>query len=106
MTLPVGTMSLFRKRTFILGSLAGMAVALVLAGTVIVKVQASGRMRRDAPLAEEGHRAAERFMKTHADEVLRSLGTTSDLGGFLRMEGAGFGHPVWNIQGHDFLNLV
>lgn len=62
-------------------------------------------MRRDAPLAEEGHRAAERFTETHAEDLQRSLGTTSDLGGFVRIEGAGFGHPVWNIQGHDFLNL-
>lgn len=45
-------------------------------------------------------------MDAHAEDLQRSLGTTSDLGGFVRIEGAGFGHPVWNIQGHDFLDLA
>lgn len=98
-------MKILRKLLLILGALATLGVTLILVGALVVRIQASRRVARDTPFAEEGHRSAEAFLRASSVEVLRSLGVTNDPGSFLRLEGSGFGYPVWNIQGYDFLSL-
>jgi hypothetical protein len=63
------------------------------------------RTRNDSRYAAEGQAAVEEYLRTNAPSALKQLHETKDWGAFVKLEGGGIAHPVWNIQGYHFLDL-
>ncbi len=93
------------KTIFWLGSGLVLLLFVVILWASFGSVQKQRRTSDDPRYAAEGQKAVEEFLRTDAPSVLKQLGATNDLGSFLNLEGSGFLHPVWNVQGYHFLDL-